>query len=450
MGSLTDRKLETIKSNPKKDQWFSDGGQRGSGSLMFRVTKAGLKRWYFRYSNSSGKQEALPIADYDRKGKAGLTLVQARDEAAKHSRLYQSGIKDLMAHYEEETARAKAEKEAAEGARRRAEDLAKRGSLHALLAIYMENQERQGRISAQATRTRLKRHVLDPFPELAERQAASLTAADFREVLARVVEMGKGREAGILRSNLKAAYQLALTTEHDPTAPAGLSVFMIEYNPLDRIPALTQFNKTCERVLSWPELKSYFKRVAAVENPITRDALMVALFTGGQRLTQLMRVQHKDIDLDAFTMTLKDIKGRRQHARVHLLPVTDRVRDIVVQRINESIAGGYLFSNNGTSPVRIETLSKKVKEIAGEMLELGDSKEPFSLRDIRRTCETRLAQLGISKDLRAQIQSHGLGGVQDRHYDRHDYLSEKCRALLAWEERLLSVDEGNVVELKRA
>nr|BAL53116.1 hypothetical protein HGMM_F04D09C13 [uncultured Gammaproteobacteria bacterium] len=35
----------------------------------------------------------------------------------------------------------------------------------------------------------------------------------------------------------------------------------------------------------------------------------------------------------------------------------------------------------------------------------------YCLREIRRTCETRMAEMGIGKDLRAQIQSHGLGGV---------------------------------------
>ncbi|MDB4224950.1 integrase, partial [Granulosicoccus sp.] len=54
----------------------------------------------------------------------------------------------------------------------------------------------------------------------------------------------------------------------------------------------------------------------------------------------------------------------------------------------------------------------------------------------RRTCETMLASMGISRDLRAQIQSHGLSGIQQRHYDKHDYLSEKRAALDSWNRRL--------------
>ena len=47
-----------------------------------------------------------------------------------------------------------------------------------------------------------------------------------------------------------------------------------------------------------------------------------------------------------------------------------------------------------------------------------------------------MAALGVSSDVRAQIQSHGLGGIQARHYDRHDYMPEKREALALWIRRL--------------
>ena len=51
--------------------------------------------------------------------------------------------------------------------------------------------------------------------------------------------------------------------------------------------------------------------------------------------------------------------------------------------------------------------------------------------------ETALAAAGVSRDIRGQLQSHGLAGVQAKHYDDHDYLPEKRRAL----ETLLKVLE---------
>jgi len=63
------------------------------------------------------------------------------------------------------------------------------------------------------------------------------------------------------------------------------------------------------------------------------------------------------------------------------------------------------------------------------MMKARELRERFELRDLRRTCETMLAAMGVSSGVRAQLQSHGLGGVQSRHYDRHTYTEEKREAL---------------------
>jgi hypothetical protein len=70
-------------------------------------------------------------------------------------------------------------------------------------------------------------------------------------------------------------------------------------------------------------------------------------------------------------------------------------------------------------------------------------RERFQLRDLRRTCETMLASLGVSKDIRAQLQSHGLGGVHARHYDKHEYLLEKRQALGKWVPHLARLKAGS-------
>lgn len=59
-----------------------------------------------------------------------------------------------------------------------------------------------------------------------------------------------------------------------------------------------------------------------------------------------------------------------------------------------------------------KTLTVLVKEISEAMVTEGEARAPFQLRDIRRTCETMLAALKVSKDVRSNLLSHGLGGVQ--------------------------------------
>jgi hypothetical protein len=54
----------------------------------------------------------------------------------------------------------------------------------------------------------------------------------------------------------------------------------------------------------------------------------------------------------------------------------------------------------------------------------------------------------ISKDIRAQLLSHGLSGVQAAHYDRHSYTNEKRSALIAWEQRLKQILVGEMAPTK--
>lgn len=77
-----------------------------------------------------------------------------------------------------------------------------------------------------------------------------------------------------------------------------------------------------------------------------------------------------------------------------------------------------------------------MKTIRLDLEKRGIAKEHFAFIDFRRTIETKLASLGITKDHRAQLQSHGLSGVQNKHYDRHDYMQEKASILLIWEKFL--------------
>jgi integrase len=83
-----------------------------------------------------------------------------------------------------------------------------------------------------------------------------------------------------------------------------------------------------------------------------------------------------------------------------------------------------------------------------KMLGAGMISEPFNLHDIRRSCETHLSKLGISSDIRAQLLSHGISGVQAKHYDRNDYMDEKRRALTRWQGMLKALPTQKVIPIR--
>jgi hypothetical protein len=69
---------------------------------------------------------------------------------------------------------------------------------------------------------------------------------------------------------------------------------------------------------------------------------------------------------------------------------------------------GYNYTNN-TDWTVADWASLAIRDISIKM-----AGEPFRLGDIRRTAETMLTAMGFGSDLRGQLLSHGLGGVQNQ------------------------------------
>ncbi len=454
---LTDAVIRNAKPGPS-DRWLTDGQRtRGRGRLALRVTRAGSKLFYFRYRTPDGKYVSMAIGAY---GAGGLSLEAARREVGRLQELHRDEeSKDVRAHLE---AQAEAERLASEAAeremleRQRLEAAERAAQAHytlrRLLEVYADKLAAAGKQSARDARGIFERHVFLAFPDLAAQPARSATARDVVAMLRRLTEQGKGRTAGKLRSYLRAAYALALRAELDPEAPADLIRFDLTANPVAATDALGAHNRARDRVLSESELRAFWLALEA-ESQNTRDALRLALLLGGQRLQQLLRVEAADVDVDALVITLRDGKGARKQPRIHALPLCDDALSIVTPLIERARAtpSRLLFSNDGRRGVTLETLSTAVHSICAVMVKAGTASAPFQMRDLRRTCETMLAALRISSDIRAQIQSHGLGGVQAKHYDRHDYAEEKRDALEQWQARLRSIvaNERSVVRLGR-
>jgi len=86
-------------------------------------------------------------------------------------------------------------------------------------------------------------------------------------------------------------------------------------------------------------------------------------------------------------------------------------------------AGSSTVPTAGKKAISCRTLAGWVHDIVGTSI------NGFQLKRIRSGVETLLAAKGISREVRGHLQSHGLTGVQARHYDGHDYMPKKRRAL---------------------
>jgi integrase len=455
MARLTDAKIAATKAGSARAESLG----RGFGSLELMAQKASRRIFFFRFKPPGQAQQRLELGAYDPSGRAGLTLANARAAALQRAQQYRQH-RDLRAHLEaEQRNREVAERHRQDEEARKAAE-ASRGTLRALLEAYCAHLTAQGRRSGADALAMFRRHVFEPWPVYADMRAGDLKPRDVTAILRTATEAGKGRTAGKLRSYIRAAYALALRAESDPTVPAAFVAFGIEANPAAVTAALSQFNRARDRTLTAGELGFYVRALETAPESEARDALRLALLLGGQRPAQLLRATRADVDLHARTIRLLDPKGKRAQPRPHVLPLTDDAAVIIERRLELATVhvsrrerqqakkegrelpapqeSPWLFSASGKQPTRPETLCVMVRKLAADatadkaLQKARASLGMFELRDVRRTCETMLAGMGVSRDVRAQIQSHGLGGIQQRHYDRHDYMREKAAALEQW------------------
>src|SRR5437879_3928882 len=111
-----------------KDRWLSDGGARGAGRLVARITREGVA-FLYQYFGPGGRKRFFPLGPYDAQGVRGLSLPRARDRTAELAVLYRGGIIDLHAHFERQRAEEERARKAEQDAARRAQEEAQRGTL---------------------------------------------------------------------------------------------------------------------------------------------------------------------------------------------------------------------------------------------------------------------------------------------------------------------------------
>lgn len=163
------------------------------------------------------------------------------------------------------------------------------------------------------------------------------------------------------------------------------------------------------------------------------------MLTGSQRIAQFVRLHTGDIAEDEIT--LFDGKGRPgRPARPHSVPlIKAAARALAECNIKEGFA---LSTDGGKTHLAPTTLSNWAVEV------VGDAIENFQAKRLRSGVETLLAKAKISETMRGRLQSHGIAGVQARHYDGHDYMDEKKSALLALHRLLERRKKGVVAPVK--
>jgi hypothetical protein len=414
-----------------RNRIFYDDHRDAPVGFGVRVTKSGavafVLNYYGRAADGSLKERRATIGTYGKR-QDQESIASARKKAA-HMRNKVLANGDPLA--ERHVAREAAKAAAAESERKR--DY----SLQALMTAYTESLKAAGKPSWREIDKSVQRNVVKPFPKLAKRPADEITVDDVMPVFHALIKAGTFNEARKLRAYLRAAYSAAKRARTDASMHT-FAGFQIRANPLAEL-EVTRPKETAAKAasdvkerkwaLSEAQLQAYWKRITAMDD--ARGALLrFHLLTGGQRVEQLCRLTVDDWDAQAHTVTLWDTKGRRTKAHKHQLPLIPEAAQALQAMRGEESKGPYLVTvTAGKEAAVTHTVWEATKAVADAMVADGEIERSFSPGIIRKTVETRLQAVGVSKEIRAQLLSHGLGGVQAQHYESHDYQKEKLAAL---------------------
>ena len=208
--------------------------------------------------------------------------------------------------------------------------------------------------------------------------------------------------------------------------------------PTDRIRA-PHPEVSRDRVLSEEELR-YLLHAMETEQSVFGPLFQILLLTGQRRaeVAGMLWTELRNLETESALWEL--LGGRTKNKHSHLVPLSPRVRDLLLSqpRVSE-----FVFTTTGATPVSGFGKAKARMDAHIDDARRSDGLEPmapWTLHDLRRTMVTVMNEtLGIAPHVVEAVVNHisgsskaGVAGV----YNRAMYLQDRQRALIAWSELL--------------
>jgi integrase len=381
---LTKSAIDSLPTS-KSDVVYWDAGYPGFG---LKVTPKGRKVFIvlYRTGGAGSKLRKYTIGPYGR-----VTLHQARVAAQKVFAAKLDG-RDPAAEKREAKRRVVAD---------RVEDL-----LETFIAQRLSHNRSGGEISRL-----LRREVGRPW---SGRSIHEITKRDVVEVVTAIEQRGAPVAANKTLKSIKTFLRWCV----------GRAV--LDQSPAEGVP-LPAKEVARDRVLDDEELAHVILAARKIGGPYGGIVELLALT--GQRREEVAHLQREELDLARRVWTLP--KTRTKNAKVHVVHLTEQSL-AVLKRAEQT--GLYVFSLLGTKPFPgFSRAKRRLDQLSGVT--------EWRLHDLRRTCVSGMARLGIAPHVADKILNHQSGTISGvaAVYQRHEFLSERREALERWGTHVASI-----------
>jgi len=194
---------------------------------------------------------------------------------------------------------------------------------------------------------------------------------------------------------------------------------ILDQSPAEGVP-LPSKEVARDRVLDDDELAHIILAARKIAGPYGGIVELLALT--GQRREEVARLQWEELDLARQLWTLP--KSRTKNAKVHVVHLSEHSMAVLK---NTDRKGSYVFSLLGTRPFPgFSRAKRQLDQLSGVT--------GWRLHDLRRTCVSGMARLGIAPHVADKILNHQSGTISGvaAVYQRHEFLAERRAALNLW------------------
>src|SRR5262245_56523545 len=194
---------------------------------------------------------------------------------------------------------------------------------------------------------------------------------------------------------------------------------VLDQSPAEGVPLPTK-EVARDRVLDDQELVQVILAARKMGGPYGGIVELLA-FTG-QRREEVSRLQWDELDLAQRVWTLP--KSRTKNAKAHVVHLSEQSM-AVLARADQP--GPYVFSLLGTKHFQEFSRAKRLLDELSRVSE-------WRLHDLRRTCVSGMARLGVAPHVADKILNHQAGTISGvaAVYQRHEFLAERRKALDIW------------------
>ena len=381
---LTKSAIDALPTS-SSDVIYWDAALPGFG---VKVTPRGRKVFLvlYRTGGAGSKLRKYTIGPYGR-----VTLHQARLAAQKVFAAKLDG-RDLAAERREARRRVVAD---------RVEDL-----LETFIAQHVSQNRSAGEISRL-----LRREVKTPW---AGKSIHEITKRDVVEVISAIEQRGSPSAANKTLKSIKTFLRWCV----------GRAV--LDRSTAEGVP-LPAKEVARDRVLTDQELAQVIVASRKMDAPYGGIVEFLALT--GQRREEVAQLTWEELDLAQRVWTIP--KSRTKNAKAHVVHLAEQ-SVAVLKHADER--GPLIFSVLGTKPFtefsRAKRLLDQLSGVTG-----------WRLHDLRRTCVSGMARLGVAPHVADKILNHQSGTISGvaAVYQRHEFLMERRDALNRWGEYVAKI-----------